>query len=208
MSRRRSSPAPRSSSRWTPEEETALRSALLRREPTSPQAWDDVAATLQASGFGLRTGAALSQRWKAMHARGTKPASGSVAQRPPAIVVPRDDPARSSPTLGMSHAMRRVAPALALFLAMVLPSAIPALASDALTRVAWVWTADPPPRSPRAPPARAPSATAPTWTAPTPDDDDEILCDCGWTRWPGQSCEETRSATGFPCWKDCCIEPR
>ena len=60
------------------------------------------------------------------------------------------------------------------------------------------------PRSYRGSPlssARAPGAPG----APLrPDDDDEILCDCGWTRVPGQSCKETRQKSGFPCWKDCC----
>ena len=51
-----------------------------------------------------------------------------------------------------------------------------------------------PPRSPRAPPM----------PPPMPEDDDEILCDCGWTRYPGQSCKETRGRDGFPCWQDCC----
>ena len=36
------------------------------------------------------------------------------------------------------------------------------------------------------------------------EDDHEIYCDCAWERWPGQSCEETRHKSGFPCWSDCC----
>ena len=38
------------------------------------------------------------------------------------------------------------------------------------------------------------------------DDDHEILCDCGWTRIPGQSCEETRGKPDFGCWPHCCSD--
>ena len=63
-------------------------------------------------------------------------------------------------------------------------------------------------RSPRAPPP------LPHWRRPPPlpqhvvEDDDEILCDCAWTRWPGQSCAETKGKDGFPCWRDCCAETK
>ena len=36
------------------------------------------------------------------------------------------------------------------------------------------------------------------------EDDDEILCDCGWTNYAGQSCAESRGKEGFPCWFACC----
>ena len=65
-----------------------------------------------------------------------------------------------------------------------------------------------PPSLPRRLPVRAPPSLPRRPKAPHPDDDDEILCDCGWTRWPGQSCRQTQKthmATGaFPCWDHCC----
>ena len=57
-------------------------------------------------------------------------------------------------------------------------------------------------QKPKKPPPRAP----PGFDEPliNPDDDDEILCDCGWILWPGQSCKETKGKAGFPCWDSCC----
>ena len=60
---------------------------------------------------------------------------------------------------------------------------------------------------PVAPPWPLPSH--PTLRAPPihrDDDDDEILCDCAWTKWPGQSCDETLGRPGFPCWRSCCSQ--
>ena len=57
-----------------------------------------------------------------------------------------------------------------------------------------------------APSQSSPHLRSPPPHLPVPDDDDEILCDCGWTRWPGQSCEETRGKAGFPCWPECCAQ--
>lgn len=51
---------------------------------------------------------------------------------------------------------------------------------------------------------RAPPPVTRAPAAPHDDDDHELLCDCGWTRWPGQSCRETRSKPGFACWHHCC----
>lgn len=64
-------------------------------------------------------------------------------------------------------------------------------------------------------PALAPSPLAPPPLsllsprrpmAPPPDDDDEILCDCGWTKYADQNCLSTRLLPGFPCWEHCCAE--
>lgn len=55
-----------------------------------------------------------------------------------------------------------------------------------------------PPWSPRPPPSRL------SPRPPPPEDDDEILCDCGWTNYAGQSCAESRGKEGFPCWSACC----
>ena len=71
------------------------------------------------------------------------------------------------------------------------------------------------PRAPRAPPmlsdrqlarGRAPSLGRAPPIPPTPpdDDDDEILCDCGWTKVPGQACADTKGKPNFACWGDCC----
>lgn len=57
--------------------------------------------------------------------------------------------------------------------------------------------------SPRSPAGLPPSPAARPHLPPD-DDDHEILCDCAWTRYPSQSCEETRGASGFPCWDHCC----
>ena len=67
----------------------------------------------------------------------------------------------------------------------------------------------PPPRaqtrdSPRLPPSPRMPPPLPAPTLPPDDDDDEILCDCGWTRVEGQSCVETAGKEGFACWSDCC----
>ena len=35
-------------------------------------------------------------------------------------------------------------------------------------------------------------------------DGHELLCDCGWTNYAGQSCAESRGKEGFPCWFACC----
>ena len=60
-----------------------------------------------------------------------------------------------------------------------------------------------PPLSPR-PPLQPPSPNRLSPRPPPPEDDDEILCDCGWTSYAGQSCSESRGKEGFPCWSDCC----
>ena len=36
------------------------------------------------------------------------------------------------------------------------------------------------------------------------DDDNEVLCDCAWTRHQGQNCRQTEGQPDFPCWADCC----
>ena len=55
---------------------------------------------------------------------------------------------------------------------------------------------------------KSPYLISPVSPRPSPhqpeDDDDEILCDCRWTRWPGQSCDETSGNPNFPCWPHCC----
>lgn len=61
----------------------------------------------------------------------------------------------------------------------------------------------PAPLSPR-PPLQPPSPNRLSPRPPPPEDDDEILCDCGWTNYAGQSCPESRGKEGFPCWSECC----
>ena len=60
-----------------------------------------------------------------------------------------------------------------------------------------------PPWSPQPPPG-TPSPNRLSPRPPPPEDDDEILCDCGWTNYAGQSCAESRGKEGFPCWFACC----
>ena len=62
--------------------------------------------------------------------------------------------------------------------------------------------APPPSKGPRKAPPRHPRQPL----TPPHDDDDEILCDCAWTRYEGQSCTATRDKSGFPCWDDCCVK--
>ena len=60
---------------------------------------------------------------------------------------------------------------------------------------------------PKPSPSPSPVYAAPPYNAPlspAPDDDDEILCDCAWTRYKGQSCSATRGRENFPCWTYCC----
>ena len=66
--------------------------------------------------------------------------------------------------------------------------------------------APPPVLSPHSSPWRGPPTAPPSAPPEEHDEDHEVLCDCGWTRVPGQSCAETRGKPDFGCWSDCCAQ--
>jgi len=140
------------------------------------------------------------------------PPPKAVAQMPqadtPLPAAERDTGAAASTTTTTTTTapppLRRLSVTIAVLMAVVAWAAV-LLAAHQSDLLPNLRVRSPPPlkrllRSPRAPPMPPP--------VPEDDDDHEILCDCAWTRYPGQSCKETRGRDGFPCWQDCCAQNR
>jgi hypothetical protein len=181
MPPRSRSPSSSRQQRWTQAEETALRSAVTASG--APVVWGHVAAGLASEGYVQRPADAVRQHWAVMLRRSDETA-------PTAAAAPAPAPAPTArPIRGGAWSALRDAVVVALL----------AVAAALAAGLADGWMVN----RPAMPPAAARQPVRPPPFTP-PDDDDEILCDCAWTRWPGQSCDETRGRSGFPCWRDCC----